>query len=163
MNCYLDTLQHTLSLLRVMSCCHTSKSKLSKVSSNIRSPEQTFFSFDDFLKPLKLAVVTVFSHFVLAPRTPSRTPASTTRENRLKNIFTILFLNFFLCCSLSLLMLLICLMDRVKLYDVPSISLSGFIQFHYLTEVRKIFFITLYQNLLCSLDDKFQSSVENEL
>lgn len=89
LNCYLET--HTLSPLRVISCCHTSKSKLSKVSSNIRSPEQSFFSFDDFLKPLKLAVVTVFSHFALAPRTPSRTPASTTRENRLKNIFTILF------------------------------------------------------------------------
>ena len=113
----------TLSPLSVESCCQTSKSKLSKVSSNIRSPEQTFFSFDAFFRPLIVAVVTVFSHLMLAPRTP---PRASTTKNRLKNIFTI----FSTCRScLSLLMLLICLMDRVELYDVRS-SLSVFIQFH---------------------------------
>lgn len=78
----------TLSPLSVESCCQTSKSKLSKVSSKIRSPEQTFFSFDAFFRPLIVAVVTVFSHLMLAPRTP---PRASTTKNRLKNIFTIFF------------------------------------------------------------------------
>lgn len=100
-----------------------------------------FFSLDGFFEALKLAVVTVFSHFVLAPPTAA-TNASATRKNRLKNIFAILcefplvgsleFYFFHSRVSLAKpLKLLICLMDTLQLYDVPSESISVFIQFHY--------------------------------
>lgn len=59
-----------------MSCSHMLKSRLpvSKLSSKIKSPLQIFFSFAALIP---LMVVTLFSHFVIAPRTTAELMEST--------------------------------------------------------------------------------------
>jgi hypothetical protein len=124
-------LKLTPSPLNVESCVQMSKSKLSNVSSNIRSPEQTFFSLDDFRRPLRVAVVTVFSHLTLAPAV---SPRASTTKNRLENIFNILFY----VSLVSLAMLLIWWMEwNFMMFEVVYQFLYNFIR----PAVRTIFII----------------------
>lgn len=132
----------------VDSCVQMSKSKLSNVSSKIRSPEQTFFSFDDFLRPLTVAVVRVFSHLTLAP---AASPKASTTKNKLENIFNILAL--FYVSLVSLVMLLIWWMEwNFMMFVAVYQFLYNFIKpgvrnyFFLVVQVARIFWVPLVIN-----------------